>query len=81
VIITVVIAIDTTHITSIPGRLIFTTLDLDHFQPFQEIVLSLNTYIFSDTTKTIIKRRTKKIKTRHLQEALQELVHYGMQHI
>jgi hypothetical protein len=61
-IITTVTSIDTTPITSIPSRLISTTFDLDNFQPIQEIILPLNTYVFSDTTKTIVKRRNKKRK-------------------
>jgi hypothetical protein len=36
--------------------------------------LSLNTYTFSDTTKTIVKRRTKKRKLGQPKEASQELV-------
>jgi hypothetical protein len=73
-IITTVSAIDTTPITSIPGRLISTTLDFDNLKPIQETILSLNTYTFSDTTKTIVKRRAKKRKMGQLEEASQELV-------
>jgi hypothetical protein len=37
--------------------------------------LSLNTYIFDYTTKTIVKRKTKKRKIAHHEETTQEVVH------
>jgi hypothetical protein len=66
--VTIIYSIDTTPITYIPGRLVFTSFDFDSIQPIQDIVMSLNTYTFDDTTKTIMKRINKKINIAHHEE-------------
>jgi hypothetical protein len=67
-------AIDTTPITSIPGRMVPISLDLGSLQPIQDIILSLDNYTFDDKTKTIVKRRTKRRKKTHHEEITQEIM-------
>jgi hypothetical protein len=65
--------IDTTPITSIPGRLSTTYVDLSSIHPIQDIVLSLDNYVFYDKTKIIERRKSKKRKMTHHEEITQEV--------
>jgi hypothetical protein len=65
--------INTTPITSIPGRLVTTSFDLDNISPIQDIVLSLDNFVFDEKTKIIEKRKSKKRKMAHHEETTQEV--------
>jgi hypothetical protein len=65
--------INTTPITSIPGSLVTSSFNLDNISPIQDIVLSLDNFVFDDKTKTIEKRRSKKRKMTHHEEITQEV--------
>jgi hypothetical protein len=62
---------DTTPITSIPGRIVTTSFDIDSISPIQNIVLSLENSVFDDKTKIIEKRNSKKRKMTHHGETTQ----------
>jgi hypothetical protein len=53
---------NTTPITSIPGRIVTTSFDIDSIFPIQNIVLSLENFVFDNKTKIIEKRKSKKRK-------------------
>jgi len=72
IVVPTIYAIDTTHITSIPGRMFPPSFDLGSLQPIQDIILSLDNYTFDNKTKTIVKRKTKKRKITHHEEITQE---------